>query len=65
MIYNWDIKEMADKHAKFLTELLTTTNGVTIKTCEYLAKEVFIHAWKHAEEEYKPKQGRDGRFIKK
>jgi len=65
MIYSWTVKEMAAEHTKFLTELLATTQGITPATVEYLCRHVFLHAWKHAEEELLPKRSRDGKFVER
>ena len=65
MIYSWNVKRMAERHAESIKELLTTTQGVTIETCAYIAKETFIKAWGRAEDELLPKHGRDGKFIKR
>ncbi len=59
------VEKMADNHTKFIVGLLKTTQGVSQETCEYLVRAVFLHAWKHAEEELVPKRGYNGRFIKK
>lgn len=64
-MYSWNIKPLAESHTKFIVGLLNTTQGVIIKTCEYLCTEVFLHAWKHCEEEMMPKHGKNGKFIPK
>ncbi len=64
-MYSWEVKPLAEKHTKFIMGLLHTTGGITYETCEYLCTEVFLHAWKHCEEEMSPAHGADGKFIKK
>ena len=64
-MYSREINRLAEEHSEFIMGLLKTTSGITIETCKYLCKEVFKHAWKHAEEKMLPKHGRDGRFIRR
>lgn len=62
---SWDLKPLAENHTKFIVELLKTTQGVTIETCDYLCTKVFLHAWKHCEENMEPRRGRNGKFLPK
>jgi len=65
MLYDYEVRNLANEHTKFLIGLLETTNGVTIKTCEYLCNYVFFHAWKHCKEDILPARSNNGKFLKK
>jgi hypothetical protein len=65
MLYGYEVRNLAHEHTKFLVGLLETTDGVTLKTCEYLCDTVFIHAWKHCKEDIIPARATNGKFIKK
>jgi hypothetical protein len=65
MKYDYEVKRMAEEHTKFLIGLLETTNGVTLRTCEYLCNTVFIHSWKHCKEDILPARANNGKFLKK